>query len=149
MSQEHEDELGWEDMDRQHGDLRNLFTSLADAPRDRERDLEALRRIEVALAEHFSWEEHQMREAGYPDSHLHGLDHHRQLLNLQDLDKTIGKGGEGLDADFFSACLGWLGRHVRSMDWEFAQFRHDREIWELRHDLGEWETCSILEAHQD
>ena len=105
--------------------------------------------IEAALAEHFAWEEEWMRREGYPDLHLHSIDHRRQLLNLDDLDKTIGKGGQWLDAAFFAACLGWLGRHIRSMDREFAQFRNDREIWDLRNDLGEWETCSILGSHPD
>jgi hemerythrin len=143
-----DDVVGWMEMDRQHHSLSELFRSLAAAPRGREADLAGLVGIVSELHEHFAWEESQMRILGYPDLSAHRSDHRRQEMNLHDLEKLVQEGGEILDVDFFSACQGWLWRHVRSMDKDFAQFRDEREIWDLRRELREWEYSEHMESIQ-
>jgi hemerythrin-like metal-binding protein len=143
------EDVGWMEMDRQHRSLVELFRTLAAAPREREADLESLARIESRLHEHFAWEESQMRLLDYPDLSAHRSDHRRQELNLHDLEKLVREGGESLDVAFFTACQDWLGRHVRSMDRDFAQFRDEREIWDLRRDLREWDYAARMEAVPD
>jgi hemerythrin-like metal-binding protein len=143
------DEVGWTEMDRQHRSLAELFRSLAEGAHDRDSDLAILATIEIQLHEHFAWEESQMRIAGYPDISSHRSDHRRQEMNLRDLEKLVREGGEALDQAFFHACQEWLGRHVRTMDREFAQYRDERELWELRRQLRDWEYSERLESVPD
>jgi len=142
-------EFGWAEMDRQHKLLVGAIDFLGRSPRQRTSDLVELRRILQEIKEHFDWEETQMLLAGYPELGRHKADHHRQLLNLQDLCKLVDEGHETLDADFFAACSEWNFRHIRSMDADFVLFRDDREAWDLQRELRSWEYEIRLAEHPD
>ncbi len=142
-------EFGWAEMDRQHRSLVGAIDFLGAAPRQRASDLAELRRILQEIKDHFDWEEAEMLQAGYPDLVHHKSDHHRQLLNIQDLHKLVDAGQEMLDADFFAACREWNFRHIRSLDGDFVLFCNDRESWDLQQELRSWEYESRLAAYPD
>jgi hemerythrin-like metal-binding protein len=132
-------------MDRQHGSLVDSFSFLEVAPRRRESDLPELDRIIVEMEGHFRWEEEQMRLSGFPNLASHQADHKRQVANLKDIRRMVFEGMETIDLEFFRACQAWNLRHIRGQDLEFALFLHERELWDLRHELRSWDLEQRIE----
>lgn len=137
-----DDLLEHDELDAQHASLAaGLLALVAEA------DLEA-RRIGFAhlvkeYQAHFEWEEQAMSAAAYPGLHLHRRDHRREIASLlsiqRDLDSEAGA-AQGL-----LHSLVWLRRHTRSFDSELAAYLADREVWDLRRELDEWEFDSLVE----
>lgn len=138
---QHAPELGWEEIDSQHRSLVDSFAFLRKAPRRRDSDLAELRRILSEMRSHFDWEEGAMSDCAYPDRAKHGADHRRQFENISDLCKLVQEGHEVIDLSFFDACMTWNHRHIESMDADFVQYRNEREIWDLRRELEEWDIA--------
>ena len=141
--------LGWAEIDRQHSSMVEGFRFLRSAPRRHRTDVVELKRIVEEVRDHFVWEEAEMACVDYPEKKRHSKDHEAQLSNLLDLLKYVEEGQEQLDEDFFQACLGWNERHIRSMDADFVQFAFDRESWDLRQELANWEYEGQLARFAD
>lgn len=140
---------GIEEMDRQHLAISRMVARLQAAPRATDSDARDLHALVESVSAHFAWEDSEMDLSGYPDRSRHAKDHRLQLANLRALLKSVETGAEPLDQGFFLACANWLERHILSLDAEFASYLADREIWDLRRELDEWEFEDRMAALPD
>jgi len=76
---------------------------------------------------HFSWEEEQMRELGFPDYARHKREHTMLLAELNQLLVDIRRNPSAVDIGTLRALKHWLIAHVTLADRAFAGYYHQQQ----------------------
>lgn len=107
-------------MDAQHKGLIELINVL----RDKTRVEEALRKLELYIAEHFRQEELLLEEAEFPDIEKHKEQHkafEAWLKNRRD-DFDAGRGGATAHLDIQGYLKIWLVNHILFTDMAYRKY---------------------------
>jgi hemerythrin len=77
--------------------------------------------------QHFSWEEEQMRELGFPDYARHKREHTMLLAELNQLLVDIRRNPSAVDIDTLRALKHWLIAHITLADRAYAEYYHGKQ----------------------
>lgn len=119
--------FGLAEIDKQHRNLAEIINDLWAAWRQRQ-PCEILRTLLCQLhkyaAEHFIYEQEQMRATDYPHLAEHQLQHDVLLGEIRRLGRQTTRCDELIDEEFFAYLRNWHLEHTRDQDAMMAEHLH-------------------------
>jgi hemerythrin-like metal-binding protein len=140
-SEEHH--LEYEGFDEQHSSLlttvRGMWHQCEQGQFTRR---EFQRKIQEFMA-HFEWEEQLMIQEDFPEIRAHRRDHRTELATLLQHLRAIDNGQPIVSDQILHAGI-WLARHCAAYDSKVSDYLEEREVWDLRQELVDWERDEFM-----
>lgn len=125
--------VGIKEIDQQHMELVAITNKLFQAimgERGHVVLLDILRELERYVAYHFDYEEHLLREHGYPELSLkeHAEEHELLKRQVQDFITDYAQHGDTMDVDVFGFLRTWTDEHLGQSDSEYSGYLHSKGV---------------------
>lgn len=124
-------DIGVEKFNDAHKKLFDLINQLHDAMKEgkgKEVIGEIVGELEKYTTEHFSDEEKEFDERGYPDSAPHKEQHKLFVSKIAGFKNDIVVGNANLSMDIIQFLKDWLINHIKGVDMKYKQFFNEHGL---------------------